>query len=114
MQDATLLKIAITTSLLGIVVLFFLSKTMTVMPSTMDEANQGREGTYLALQGTVDRILVRQNATFVVINASCTMTGVVFGQQNISLPAGTQVVLRGKLQTYKGEKEIIIDEIIRS
>jgi DNA/RNA endonuclease YhcR with UshA esterase domain len=111
MQDATLLKIAITTGLVGILLLFILSQTMEIAPSTLDQINKEKDGTYVAVNGNVQRVSVRGNATFVTMNASCTMTGVFFEQKNISLSRETPITMKGTLQTYKGEKEIIIDEL---
>ena len=111
MNDATLLRIATTAGLLGILALFILSETLDLAPITYDEAREESDGSTIALEGTVQQTLQRGNATFIILNSSCTMKGVLFDKKDVIIPPGTHVIMRGTLQTYEGEREILVEEM---
>ena len=87
-------KIFLILSLLGILILIFLAQ------STKDQI-----GTIKSIKYSENKITIHlenQNETLIIFNS-----------QQLNLKTGDEISFQGKLETYKGKKQIIIDKIIK-
>lgn len=104
MQDTTLLKAALITSVIGIIVLYLFSMQLEVEKLGFEN----KPGDTVRLVGTVQNVNEYGNVTFVDIKTNKNVKVVVFDKVNIP---GEKVEIVGELQTYKGEKEVIAKSI---
>ena len=88
-------KIFFIISLLGILLLLFLTQT------TKDQT-----GTIKSIKYSENKITIQlenQNETLILFNS-----------QSLNLEKGDEISFQGKYETYKGKKQIIVDKIIKN
>ena len=110
MKETTLLKIALICSLLGLVLLYFISAKIDIKyykPSKLSE-NVGDD---VKLTGTITKISQNENVAFIEIDYSSPVTIVAFGSDELKLKNNDVVEVIGKVQEYKGKNEIIAQKI---
>ena len=111
MKETTLLKTALICSLLGLVILYFISAKIDVRdyrPSQLNE-NVGED---VKLIGTIAKISQNDNVAFLEINYQSAVIVVLFtGDKNLSLKINDSVEVIGEVQEYKGKNEIIAQKI---
>ena len=109
MKETTLLKIAVICSLVGLIVLYFISAKIEIgdyKPSLLNK----NIGEYVQLKGTITKISQRENVAFVEVNQENAVTIVLFTGSN-DLKEGNLVEIFGKVQEYNGKEEVIADKI---
>ncbi len=109
MEDKTLLKIALLSSLTGIIILFLILEFSDIELVNINEISDEHMDEKIRIQGRITRITHIGETTFIEISQECTIKGVVF--DNISLKENMFVEIIGTVDEYNGEKEMIIDEI---
>jgi len=104
MQDSTLLKIALATSIIGLAVLFMVSRTneFSQNPYAVDD------GQSASITGKV--LSARQDAIGTRIVLEVPIDVLVFGE-NVSVGEGQRLKIKGTVQEYEGRKEMIADSI---
>ncbi|MBN2142633.1 hypothetical protein JW711_04855 [Candidatus Woesearchaeota archaeon] len=114
MDESTLLKAALATSIIGIVSLLlvlFLSQS-DMETSRLSSVKAMEEGESVLVSGSVIQSISKEEFSIITIEKSEEMKIIAF--QNISLKKGDRITVRGKISEYKGEKEIIADQIIKN
>ena len=107
MQESTLLKISLIFAILGILVLFFLSKTIKFPESPLLE----EDGRY-TVQGSIARITQRDKVTFIDLQKEDELTVVLFKDYPVDLHSGDYVEIVGKASKDKnGEIQLIGDDV---
>ena len=109
MKETTLLKIAIICSLVGLIVLYFISAKIEIgdyKPNLLNK-NVGED---VKLTGTITKISQRDNVAFVEVNQENPITVVLFADSN-DLEEGNVVEIIGEVQEYNGKEEIIANRI---
>ena len=96
MKEKTLLRIALITSLVCLPVLFFLSDTGTITPSSLDDPGF-KQDMMVEIEGIVDAIRVGKSVTSFRLLHPTTTEVVIFG--NASLQKGARVAVVGKLDS---------------
>ena len=109
MHDKTLLKIAITFSIIGLIVLFFISDKIEVDEITIDRLDEMEIGNTVKIKGYVENVNNLEKVAFLKIAQEKTETVsiILFKEENISLEPGDYVEVVGEVEEYEGEKEII-------
>ena len=112
MKDKALLKLAFLWSLVGIIILiciaFFTEPELVDISELEDEI-----GKTIIIQGKVIETNYKSKVTFFSINdGTGEVTTVMFDTPSESLEADDKVQVKGKVEYYKGELEIIADEIV--
>lgn len=105
MQDKTLFTVAIAGSIIGLAILFILSKTLTLTPSENLDIPDGKK---IAIEGTITRVQNLGTITKLTIRHTCNTDAIIFDNSTIE-PSYARIT--GTLQTYKGKKEVIVDKI---
>lgn len=108
MEEQTLLKTSLISSVIGIVILFGI--TQFINPASFSITTE--KGDEVNIQGIVEKITNIKGTTFLTLTTKQKTTVVLF--ENKTIPKGSHVKITGKVETYKGEKEIIGDEVIIS
>ncbi|MFH1590265.1 MAG: hypothetical protein ABIB43_06885 [archaeon] len=109
MKDSTLLKSALICSIIGISFLFLILQTTELDETRIDSLETMNEGDSVKVIGVVDEVTRRNNITFLTISQKVIITGIIF--DDVELKKGANIVIYGELETYNGEKEILIEKI---
>ena len=111
MKETTLLKIALICSLIGLIILYFISTGIDVKdykPSTLNK-NVGDD---VKLKGTIAKITDKGSVVFIEVNQQNPVSVVLFNKDdNSKLKNGDNVEIIGKIQEYNGKNEIIAQKI---
>ena len=110
MKETALLKIALICSLIGLLVLYFISTKIEVKDyRPILNKNIGED---VKLSGTITKISDRGDVVFVELNQENPITIVIFqNNKNISLKNNDYVEIFGTVQEYNRKNEIIADKI---
>ncbi len=111
MKETTLLKIALICSLVGLLVLYFISTKIEIKDYKPNILNKN-VGEDVKLNGIVTKISDKGNVIFIEVNQQNPISIVVFGNDNnLNLKNGDNVEVIGKVQEYNGKNEIIAQKI---
>lgn len=108
MQENVLLKIALICSIIGLISIFLLSKNLTLDQTnliTKDELDQT-----IKVKGVINRITNYEKNTIIEITKTEKLDIVLF-ENNINLKPGEKITATGQLKQYKGNFELLADEI---
>lgn len=112
MKEKLLLKIALISSLLGIVILFFISEQIKVDETTLDKIDELDVETSVSVKGIINRITDFDKIAIIELMQPETTTIVLFKEGNITdLKQGDFVRVKGNIQEYEGKFEVIANEI---
>ncbi len=109
--EKQLLKVCISTAMIGLCILFFYSNIQTFeVTKTLEHTKNDQS---VKLQGTVLKYTDMENLSFITIaNEKIETTPVIlFKDRDIYLNEGDYVEITGTVETYKGEKELIANKI---
>lgn len=110
MKETTLLKIALVCSLVGLLVLYFIS--VKIEAKDYAPANlQRNAGEIIKLKGTVAKITDKGNVILIEVEQRIPNTVVLFTEENLKLENGDNVEVIGEVQKYNGKSEIIAQKI---
>ena len=110
MKDATLLKIALSWSLIGIFCLLFFAESFEPSSIKIKDAEKNL-GKTVMIVGDVTDYTAKDKVTFVNIKDDTGELLVVSFEKIKKIPINTRIEVTGKIATYKGALEIIADEI---
>ncbi|MBN2421141.1 OB-fold nucleic acid binding domain-containing protein [Candidatus Woesearchaeota archaeon] len=103
MQESTLLKLTLLSAVLGLIFLFFISKTIETGEGSLLEQDK----TYL-VRGTINRITERDSVTFIDLQKEDELTVVLFKDYPIDLHKGDYVEIKGTAsEGLDGELQLI-------
>ena len=111
MKETALLKIALICSLVGLIILYFISTKIEVKdykPSILNK-NIGDD---VNLKGAITKITDKGNVVFIEVNQQSPITVVLFtDDDNLKLNNGDNIDVIGEVQEYNGKNEIIAQKI---
>ena len=111
MKETTLLKIALICSLVGLLVLYFISTKIEIKDYKPNILNRN-VGDDVSLKGTVTKINDKGNVVFVDVSQQNSVPVVLFtDNNNLNLKNGDNVEVIGKVQEYNGKNEVIAQRI---
>ena len=113
MQEKTLLKLSLTVSLVGILLLYFLSSGIDL--EAIPGIEEVEENTEVKVSGKLGKVRELDNVAFLEIWREKIMktTVVLFKDQNISLQPGDYVEVTGTVEDYQGKKEVIGNKVVK-
>ncbi|MEI6293640.1 MAG: hypothetical protein WCP36_08145 [Methanomicrobiales archaeon] len=69
------------------------------------------DGTLVLLEGTIDRMIVTKNGADLILDVNGTSVFIPSSSaKGVSLKNGDAVQLYGVVQTYRGEKEVVVQQ----
>ncbi len=109
MHDKTLLRIALLGSVIGVVVLFFVSSQLSVGEQVIAQLDEMPEGKEVKVTGVVLRASDADKVMFLEIAEEKIekVTVVLFKDGKVDVKEGDVVTIVGSLEEYQGKKEII-------
>lgn len=110
MKETTLLKIALICSLIGLVVLYFISIKIEVKDYKPGILNKNI-GDDVKLAGTVKKITDTGDVVLIEVSRQSPVTVVLFSGDNLKLKKGDGIEVIGEVQEYKGRNEVIAKKI---
>jgi len=111
MKEATLLKIALVCSLIGLIILYFVSSKIDLKDYKPSQLNEN-VGDDVKLIGTITKISQNEGVAFLEIDYAIPITVVLFTKnENISLNVDDSIEIIGEVQEYQGKNEIIAQKI---
>jgi hypothetical protein len=108
MDEKTLLKISLITSLAGTALLFLISLNVGNEEKSFQLV---QDGDYTTISGKIGRVSAMENITFLTVYQTKPVTAIVFGKEYLQLNEGDFVEMRGDVQDYNGKKEFVAEEI---
>ena len=111
MEESRLLKIALSFSLFGLVVLFFLTNNPKIEESKPEELINLEEDTIVRLRGVITDIEDSGKVMNINIAQPQKIQVMLFKEANLSLQKGDFVEVKGELREYNGKKEIIATQL---
>ena len=111
MKETILLKIALICSLIGLIVLYFISAKVEVkdyMPAELSK----NVGDNVKLKGAISKINDKGDVVFIEMDYQYPVNIVVFSKDpNLNLKNGDEIEVIGKVREYKGKNEIIAEKV---
>lgn len=114
MQEQTLLKIALISTIVGLMFLFIYSQTIDL--KMVENIDQAKVNEPVKIEGTIEQITTTDKAVFLKLSGYQwnTFDVILFPEEQLSLNQGDKVEIYGKIASYNGQKEIIADEVIKT
>ena len=111
MQEKTLLKIALITSIVGLVVIYVISGNIVIEEKTLEKITIGNKDEFVKVRGMVSRITDLEKVTIMEITQPTEITIIMFknGNESTIFAEGNEVEIIGKIDEYEGEMEIIAE-----
>lgn len=111
MKDSALLKIALIWSLIGIFVLIAVA-LFTEPPELAISDLEQHMGKNIVVRGFVESASYKEKVSFIELaDESGEIQVVIFEQVEKKVYTGDQIAVRGRVAEYKGELEVIAEEI---
>lgn len=110
MKDEKLLKISFCCSLLGILIILFITENLEVPESNIVNITKENLDETLSVSGKISYIT--ETPGLLIINLqdnTGNITAIIFKEENISLEKNQIVTIEGKVIEYKGQLEIQAD-----
>ena len=113
MKEKTLFKIAAVCSLIGLVVLFFVSGHITIKEIDVGKINGEDVGQEVKVIGRIERVSDTDKVMFLQVGQEKveTISVVLFKEGKIGLKEGDYIELVGELDEYDGEYSIIANAV---
>ena len=112
MKEATILKIAVVITIIGLLFLFFYTENVNL--EAVERIDTALPEETVKMSGTVSRLTVKENVVFITLEGQRTETVdvVLFPDHTLYLNEGDHVEIMGTVEEYKGKKEVIASSIV--
>ena len=113
MKEKTLLKIALITSLTGLLALYLISSSIDIKESNIEKITIDSKDEFVKLKGFVSQVVNSEKVSILEITQPQKIKIVLFKNngKNLSISQGNEVEVFGKVQEYEGNMEIIAERI---
>ena len=111
MEEKSLLRLALICSLVGIIVLFFISESMEIKEKNINEINKDNVGEDIKIKGIVSKSTDKGKIILLDIIQPETITIVLFKDSDFNISTGTKVEITGEIDEFNGQLEIIGNEV---
>ena len=114
MDNRILSKICLTVSLLGILLLFVYSETISVKTKNISEITKKDIDKFIKTQGQVTRVTDLPGLLiFNIKDQTSQIPVIVFKEEKINIKQNDFLEIEGKITEYKGELEIVAEKITK-
>jgi DNA/RNA endonuclease YhcR with UshA esterase domain len=111
MKESTLLRIALSFSLFGLVVLFILTQAMRPEETRLANLSSVEKDRIVMIKGVVSDYRDNGKTARLEISQPQTTEVFLFKSRNLSLRKGAFVEITGEVSDYNGRKEIIASQV---
>jgi DNA/RNA endonuclease YhcR with UshA esterase domain len=113
MQEKTLLKISLVTSLVGILVLLIILDKIDVSDSNINAINKTLNERQVKVKGEVTRITETPGLYILNIKDNTgNIDVIIFKEEKLDLEKGNIIQVQGQVTEYQGKMEIIAKKVI--
>ena len=113
MKEATLKKLAMACSIIGIVMLLFVAKTASIPEKTISQMQETKNEQIIKIKGTIKNIQERENIITAELVQPMSQQITIFDDGIINFTNNSFVEVTGQVQVYKGKKSIVVDKIVK-
>ena len=112
MKEKTLLKIALITSLLGILILYLISDNINLEEKNIEKITIDNKDEFVKIKGKVSNVIDTEKVTIIEITQPNEIKVVLFKNDNkpTAIEKGQEVEIIGKVDEYEGSLEIIANK----
>ena len=113
MKEKNLLKIALICSLVGVVILFFVSENLSIDEMDVSKIEDEKIGKTVKIIGSIERVSDTEKVMFLEIGQEkvSTVTVILFKDADISLEKGDYIEIIGSVEDYEGKREVIANRV---
>ena len=113
MKEQTLLKIALITSLLGLLILYLISGNIELKEKNIEKITIENKDEFVKLSGIVSNLVNSEKVMILEITQPQEITVVLFKNKNntFNINKGNEVEIFGKVDEYNGKMEIIAERV---
>ncbi len=111
MKEKNILKIALISGIIGIIILFIISDNLEINETNIDKINKANIEEDVKLKGIISKITQLDKVAFIELEQPAKMTIIVFKDENLSLYKGDNIEVIGEIDEYEGELEVIAQRI---
>lgn len=109
MKDTTLLRIALITSMAGLAGLLVALHTTDLNVTALTALDNAEMEKTVKVRGVLEKVTVTEKATFLEVVSKESVTAVIF--EPVALEEGSFVEIVGTVDEYRGEREILVEQI---
>ena len=111
MEPALFLKVCVILSLLGLFALFAMLEFYEIAGIEIEELVNAPDGERVRIRGTVVESQHRDTFSIIEVEARSGVEVMVFDSGELPLKAGQLVRIDGRVQEFRGKKELVADEV---
>ncbi len=111
MNERAILWISLCCSGIGLLVLAVLSMFSDIPSVPIAEIETISDESTIQIQGTIERLQVREKIAYATISQECTIPVLIFNPEDLVLTEGDYVSITGKVQQSVHGKELVAEEI---
>ncbi|MAH01851.1 hypothetical protein CMO87_01290 [Candidatus Woesearchaeota archaeon] len=113
MQEKTLLKIALITSLFGLLTLYLISDNLEIKEKNIEKITIDNKDEFVKLRGIVNKVIDTEKVTIMEIMQPQEITVVLFKNNNkiMQVQKGNEVEVIGRVDEYEGKLQIVADRL---
>jgi hypothetical protein len=112
MEEKTLYKIALITTVIGLIILYLYAEEIKL--NSLHSLDENPAAEKVILTGTVKKISMRDKATFLELwGEKVEKTDVIiFNDADVYLEENDEVEITGTVEDYNGKKEVIASKVV--
>ena len=111
MKEKTLLLIAIMTTIIGLIMLYYMSDVVKIEEKVIENIDATDIEKDLMIKGNVERVTDLEKIVIMEVSQPKTITIIAFKDGKTDVKEGDYVYITGAVDEYNGKMEIIADEI---
>lgn len=114
MKESMLLKIALITSLTGLILLYFFSGRIEIDESSIAKIDRTDTGNFVKVKGIVSKVNDRDSYVVLQIVEPKAIDVIFFKDKelgNLTINEQDEVEILGKVSEFKGKQQIVADKI---
>ena len=113
MQEKTLLKVALISSIVGLLILYLINDNIQINEKNIEKITIGNKDEFVKIRGIVSNVVDTEKVVIMEITQPQQITVVLFKKENKTMPiyTGNEIEIFGKVDEYEGKMEIIADRV---
>jgi len=114
MKESMLLKIALTTSLVGLILLYIFSGRIEIDESSIAKIDRTDIGDFVKVKGIVSKVSDKDSYVVLQIEEPKAINVIFFKDKelgNLSINEQDEVEILGRVSEFKGKQQIVADRI---
>ena len=112
MKESDLLKLALISSLTGVLLIIIISNSIEIKEYKINEITEKELEKEVKIKGTINRITETPGLMIINIkDETGTITAIIFKEESLNFTKNQEIELQGKVRKYKEKLEIVVNEL---